>query len=66
MVSYSLYGEGVYDAAKMSGLPVGVQVVTKKFEEEKAIGLMCLLDEANRKRSKHAWGPGQYTEKMYS
>lgn len=35
-----------YDAEKMKGLPVGVQVVTRPFQEEKAIGIMRLLDEA--------------------
>lgn len=30
----------------MKGLPVGVQVVTRPFQEEKAIGIMRLLDEA--------------------
>ncbi|SJX60145.1 related to amidase (acetamidase) [Sporisorium reilianum f. sp. reilianum] len=35
-----------YDARKMHGLPVGVQVVTKPYTEEKAIGIMRLVDDA--------------------
>ncbi|TKY90144.1 hypothetical protein EX895_000142 [Sporisorium graminicola] len=35
-----------YDAKKMHGLPVGVQVVTKPYTEEKAIGIMRLVDDA--------------------
>ncbi|PWN51892.1 amidase signature enzyme [Violaceomyces palustris] len=46
LVNFELYTKGVYDAVKMDGLPVGVQVVTKPYEEEKAIGLLKLLDQA--------------------
>ena len=67
MISKALYGQGIYDAEKMQGLPVGVQVVshlrvirraldsmlmatsrqvTKPFQEEKAIGIMKMLDSA--------------------
>ena len=35
-----------YDAKQMAGLPVGVQVVTRPYHEEKAIGIMRLLDDA--------------------
>lgn len=35
-----------YDAQKMHGLPVGVQVVTRPYHDEKAIGIMRLIDEA--------------------
>lgn len=35
-----------YDAKKMAGLPVGVQVVTRPYHDEKAIGIMRLLDDA--------------------
>lgn len=35
-----------YDAHKMAGLPVGVQVITRPYHEEKAIGIMRLLDDA--------------------
>ncbi|CAN6646403.1 hypothetical protein TRVA0_021S02080 [Trichomonascus vanleenenianus] len=37
---------GVYDADKMHGLPVGVQVVTQRLEEEKALKAMELCESA--------------------
>lgn len=43
--NFMLYREA-YDAGKMHGLPVGVQVVTKPYAEEKAIGIMRLVDDA--------------------
>lgn len=46
LVNFELYYKGVYDVKKMEGLPVGVQVVTRAFNEEKAIGIMRLLDDA--------------------
>ena len=39
-----------YDAKKMAGLPVGVQVVGKKWEDEKVIEMMKVLDHALGKR----------------
>ncbi|THH27472.1 hypothetical protein EUX98_g6717 [Antrodiella citrinella] len=35
-----------YDAKKMAGLPVGVQVVGKKWEDEKVVEMMKVLDVA--------------------
>lgn len=35
-----------YDAEKMHGLPLGVQVVGKRFEEEKVIEGMKVIEEA--------------------
>ena len=32
-----------YDATKMQGLPVGVQIVAKPWEEEKVLAMMGLL-----------------------
>lgn len=62
MVSHALYTEKVYDPVAMRGLPVSVQVVTRKFEEEKAIGIMRLVDDALREAKgdgqKYGWGPG--------
>ncbi|GAB1518134.1 hypothetical protein RhiTH_001193 [Rhizoctonia solani] len=40
----------VYDAEKMKGLPVGVQIVGKPWEDEKVIYVMEVLDEALGKR----------------
>lgn len=36
--------EPTYDAEKMHGLPVGVQVVGKAWEEEKVLKMMKVLD----------------------
>jgi hypothetical protein len=40
--------EGAYDAEEMDGLPVGVQVVGKPWEEEKVLGMMGILEELVR------------------
>jgi len=37
-------GSGAYDADAMDGLPVGVQVVGKPWEEERVLGLMKVLE----------------------
>ncbi|KAJ9098764.1 hypothetical protein QFC21_004412 [Naganishia friedmannii] len=36
----------VYDANKMQGLPVGLQVITPPGKEERAIGIMRMVDDA--------------------
>jgi Asp-tRNA(Asn)/Glu-tRNA(Gln) amidotransferase A subunit family amidase len=33
-----------YDAAKMEGLPVGVQIVGQRLEEEKVLALMSRIE----------------------
>lgn len=35
-----------YDAIKMEGLPVAVQVVTQRLEEEKALAVMERVEDA--------------------
>lgn len=35
-----------YDAEKMHGLPVGVQVVGRRLEEEKVLGVMQTIEDA--------------------
>lgn len=42
----------MYDAEKMHGLPVGVQVVGRRLEEEKVLEGMKLVEESLRKRGK--------------
>ncbi|KAI8996557.1 amidase signature enzyme [Trametes punicea] len=37
---------GFYDAEKMAGLPVGVQVVGRRWEEEKVVEMMRVVDGA--------------------
>ncbi|KZV94390.1 hypothetical protein EXIGLDRAFT_767136 [Exidia glandulosa HHB12029] len=48
----------LYDAKAMSGLPVGVQIVGHRWEDEKVIAMMRIADDALGKRS---FGPGSYT-----
>lgn len=45
LCNYNLYNTA-YDAHKMAGLPVGLQVVCRPYHEEKALGIMRLLDDA--------------------
>ena len=40
----------IYDAEKMHGLPVGVQIVGRRFEEEKTLEGMKLIEAALQKR----------------
>lgn len=41
----------VYDAEKMHGLPVGVQVAGRRFEEEKVLEGMQVIETALRQQS---------------
>nr|XP_019015143.1 amidase [Kwoniella pini CBS 10737]OCF53924.1 amidase [Kwoniella pini CBS 10737] len=36
--------DGAYDAEKMHGLPVGVQIVGREWQEEKVLGMMKILE----------------------
>lgn len=49
---------GNYDTKDMQGLPVGVQVVGKKWEDEKVLTMMGVLDDALGLRS---FGPGAFS-----
>ncbi|WWD09618.1 hypothetical protein V865_007746 [Kwoniella europaea PYCC6329] len=41
-----VYGPGgAYDADKMHGLPVGVQVVGREWQEEKVLGMMKIIED---------------------
>jgi len=40
------FKKGFYDAAQMAGLPVGVQVVGRQWEDEKALAMMRVVDGA--------------------
>ena len=54
-----LYGpKGVYDPSAMKGLPVGVQVVGRPWEEEKVLAIMHVIDAALGPRG---FGPGSWT-----
>ncbi|KAG8744619.1 hypothetical protein FRC10_009844 [Ceratobasidium sp. 414] len=71
LLERAAYGEGkrllqpldepvpVYDAKKMAGLPVGVQIVGRPWEDEKVIYVMEVLDEALGERG---FGPGMDEE----
>ena len=41
-----------YDADQMHGLPVGVQVIGRRLEEEKILGFMGLLEDSLTKVGK--------------
>lgn len=63
MVSKNLYKQ--YNSRKDHGLPVGIQVVTRQYEDEKAVGIAKLLDNAlNKQDSLHLsqFGPGVWEE----
>lgn len=44
----SVYGSAdpAYDAKKMAGLPVSVQLVGRRFEDEKVLAFMKIVEEA--------------------
>lgn len=46
----------VYDPAAMAGIPVGVQIVGKKWEDEKVLAMMKVVDEALG--TARGFGPG--------
>jgi hypothetical protein len=50
----------VYDPEAMKGIPVGVQVVGKKWEDEKVISMMHIVDKALGSRG---FGPRAWTHK---
>ncbi|KPV75250.1 uncharacterized protein RHOBADRAFT_26559 [Rhodotorula graminis WP1] len=69
LVEKRVYGSGgVYDALDMAGLPVGVQVVGRKYDEERVIELMKVVDAALGPRG---FAPGDFAarererEKVY-
>lgn len=57
-VEARLYGMGgIYDVEAMAGLPIGVQIAGKSWEEEKVIEMMKVVDMALGERG---FGPGSY------
>ncbi|GJE91018.1 amidase signature enzyme [Phanerochaete sordida] len=52
--------KAIYNVEKMSGLPVGVQVVGRKWGEEKVVEMMKVVDGALGKRG---FGPGCWEAK---
>lgn len=61
MLEFLLYNKWrpIYDPKKAAGLPVGVQVVGRKWEEEKVIEMMKIVDSALGKRH---FGPGSWKQ----
>ncbi|GJN89051.1 hypothetical protein Rhopal_002025-T1 [Rhodotorula paludigena] len=61
LVETRVYGPGgVYDAEAMRGLPVGVQVVGRQWDEERVLEVMKVVDGALGPRG---FGPGEYTKR---
>ncbi|KAF7311652.1 putative amidase PB8B6.03 [Mycena kentingensis (nom. inval.)] len=50
-----------YDPVAMKGMPVGVQVVGRKWEEEKVLAMMRVVDDALGPRG---FGPGSWDAKV--
>lgn len=48
LLNWRVYGgrDPAYDANKMDGLPVGVQIVGPSFEEEKVLAMMKIVEDA--------------------
>ena len=49
--------KAIYNAEKMAGLPVGVQIIGRRWEEEKVVEMMKVVDAALGKRG---FGPGSW------
>ena len=61
LLEAELYGKNpVYNPELMKGLPVGVQVVGRKWEEEKVIAMMHVVDKVLEKK-RTGFGPGSWT-----
>lgn len=59
MFEKRVFGDGdIYNAELMSGLPVGVQIVGKRWEEEKVIAMMGVVD--NALGSSRGFGPSAW------
>ncbi|KAJ6500398.1 amidase [Mycena sanguinolenta] len=48
----------IYDPVAMQGMPVGIQVVAKKWEDEKVLGMMKIIDKALG--TDRGFGPGSF------
>ncbi|KAJ7187757.1 amidase [Mycena filopes] len=55
-------GKPLYDPAAMAGMPVGVQVIGRLWEDEKVLAMMRVVDAAlGRERG---FGPGSWGERL--
>ncbi|KAF7359415.1 putative amidase PB8B6.03 [Mycena sanguinolenta] len=50
----------IYDPVAMQGMPVGIQVVAKRWEDEKVLGMMKIIDKALGKD--RGFGPGSFLD----
>jgi hypothetical protein len=59
IVESFVYGgrKPVYDPVAMSGLPVGVQVIGRRWEDEKVVSMMKIVDNVLGERG---FGPGAW------
>ena len=53
--------KAAYNSVEMAGLPVGIQVIAGLLEEERAIELAKVVDNALGPRG---FGPGEFARKM--
>jgi Asp-tRNA(Asn)/Glu-tRNA(Gln) amidotransferase A subunit family amidase len=61
MVEKAVYAkDGYYDTEKMKGMPVGVQIIGKKWDDEKVLAMMHVVDQALGKE--RGFGPGKWHE----
>ncbi|KAJ6606604.1 amidase [Mycena vulgaris] len=51
----------IYDPVAMAGMPVGIQVVGKKWDDEKVLAMMRVIDSALGKD--RGFGPGNWDER---
>lgn len=62
LIEPRVYGtKGIYNAKDMEGLPVGVQVVGRQWDEETVIELMKVVDHALGPRG---FGPGEFAKRQ--
>jgi len=63
MVERPLYVDSnpIYNAVGMAGLPVGIQVVGRRWEDEKVLGMMQVVETALKAEGGERFGPGRWT-----
>jgi amidase len=65
MFEHELYFRGnnpLYDPIAMKGMPVGVQIVGRRWEEEKVLALMRVVDDALGKE--RGFTPGSWEDRV--
>ncbi|KAJ7347086.1 amidase [Mycena albidolilacea] len=54
----------LYDPAAMEGMPIGLQIVGRRWEEEKVLGLMRVVEGALGGLRERRFGPGTWEERL--